>query len=213
MNFLKIKLLVLALIMFAASSAFASLSTYDVTINTSSLSGSNGYLYLQYNPFGTNPVASTGTVSGFSTDGTLGAQDTVDVVNGSAVTGTLPGSVVFANTNGINDYNHAIQFGSSISFVLALNNATSNNNSGTSTFSLGLFADAAGSTPLVNVNGGNYAGTLLTIDLANNGTTTSSILDNTVTPASATPTPIPAAAWLLGSGLMGLAGIRRKQKA
>lgn len=31
-------------------------------------------------------------------------------------------------------------------------------------------------------------------------------LDN----VDATPTPIPAAAWLLGSGLMGLAGIRRK---
>ena len=28
-----------------------------------------------------------------------------------------------------------------------------------------------------------------------------------------TPTPIPAAAWLFGSGLMGLVGIRRKQKA
>jgi hypothetical protein len=28
----------------------------------------------------------------------------------------------------------------------------------------------------------------------------------------ATPTPIPAAAWLLGSGLFGLVGIRRKQK-
>jgi hypothetical protein len=27
-----------------------------------------------------------------------------------------------------------------------------------------------------------------------------------------TPTPIPAAAWLLGSGLLGLVGIRRKQK-
>jgi hypothetical protein len=34
-------------------------------------------------------------------------------------------------------------------------------------------------------------------------------LDN----VSATPTPIPAAAWLLGSGLMGLVGIRRKPKA
>jgi len=28
---------------------------------------------------------------------------------------------------------------------------------------------------------------------------------------TATPTPIPAAAWLLGSGLMGLAGLRRKK--
>jgi hypothetical protein len=28
----------------------------------------------------------------------------------------------------------------------------------------------------------------------------------------ATPTPIPAAAWLLGSGLMGLVGVRRRVK-
>jgi hypothetical protein len=28
---------------------------------------------------------------------------------------------------------------------------------------------------------------------------------------NATPTPIPAAAWLLGSGLLGLAGIRRRK--
>jgi hypothetical protein len=28
----------------------------------------------------------------------------------------------------------------------------------------------------------------------------------------ATPTPIPAAAWLFGSGLMGLSGLRRKEK-
>jgi hypothetical protein len=27
-----------------------------------------------------------------------------------------------------------------------------------------------------------------------------------------TPTPIPAAAWLFGSGLMGLAGVRRRKK-
>jgi hypothetical protein len=30
--------------------------------------------------------------------------------------------------------------------------------------------------------------------------------------ATVTPTPIPAAAWLLGSGLMGLLGFRRKEK-
>jgi hypothetical protein len=30
---------------------------------------------------------------------------------------------------------------------------------------------------------------------------------------SATPTPIPAAAWLLGSGLMGLVGIRRRKQS
>ena len=95
MNFLKIKLLVIAVMMFAASSAFASLS-YNVSIDTSSLAlaGDSGYLYLQYNPL--NGAASTATVANFVTDGTLAtSNDGVDVVNGTAVTGTLPGSVGF----------------------------------------------------------------------------------------------------------------------
>ncbi|NVN89654.1 MAG: VPLPA-CTERM sorting domain-containing protein [Desulfuromonadales bacterium] len=37
-------------------------------------------------------------------------------------------------------------------------------------------------------------------------------LNNTTVSATATPTPVPAAAYLLGSGLMGLAGLRRRQK-
>lgn len=68
MKFMKIKLLIIAVIMFAASSAFASLS-YEVTVNTSSLAGDTGYLYLQYE--GINAVASTATVSNFVTDGSL----------------------------------------------------------------------------------------------------------------------------------------------
>lgn len=51
-------------------------------------------------------------------------------------------------------------------------------------------------------------------DLAYDGTyasfTVSDLSDYAITGTS-TPTPIPAAAWLLGSGLMGLAGMRRKQ--
>jgi hypothetical protein len=43
--------------------------------------------------------------------------------------------------------------------------------------------------------------------MLNDGTATTQIL---ASEASATPTPIPAAAWLLGSGLMGLVGIRRR---
>lgn len=205
MKFMKIKLLIIAVIMFAASSAFASLS-YEVTVNTSSLAGDTGYLYLQYE--GINAVASTATVSNFVTDGSLGAQDTVDVVNGSAVTGTLPGSVALANTNSVNDYNHAITFGNSLSFLVSFASTPGTPAGGASTFSLGLFSDALGTNPLLNTNGGNYAGTVVLVNLNNDGTTSASSLDITTT---ATPTPIPAAAWLLGSGLMGLAGIRRRK--
>jgi hypothetical protein len=207
MNFLKIKLTVIAGIIFAASSAFASLS-YDVTVNTSSLAGDTGYLYLQYTTID-KAVLSTATVSNFVTDGTLGAQDTVDVVDGSAVHGTLPGNVVFANTNAINDYNHAITFGNSLSFLVTLSSASTSTTSGVSTLSLSLFADASGSTPLLNVNGGNYAGTVATINLHDNGSTDAQSLDASTT---ATPTPIPGALYLLGSGLMGLVGMRRKKQ-
>jgi len=208
MKLLNIKLLVIAFVLLITGSAFASLS-YDVTVDTSSLNGQGGYLYLQYDPL--NGLASTATVSNFATNGTLGAQDTVDVVNGSAVKGTLlSGSVVFANTNGVNDYNHAITFGNSLSFLLSFNSTPGAPAGGVSTFSLGLFGDALGSTPLMNTNGGNTApGTVIDVNLQNDGTTS---VDQYVQQATATPTPIPAAAYLFGSGLLGLVGIRRKAK-
>jgi len=206
MKFIKIKLLVIAVIMFAASSAFASLS-YNVSVDTSSLNNLDGYLYFQYIPV--SAANSTATVSSFVTDGTLAVDsDTSSIVNGSAVTGTLPDNVVFANTNGINDYNHAIHFGTSFNFSLLFSDpAFGGQAGGSSTFSLGLFD--ASLTPLLNVNDPVNAGTLFTVSLVNDGTATTQIMANE---ASATPTPIPAAAWLLGSGLMGLAGLRRRGK-
>jgi hypothetical protein len=206
MNFLKIKLTVIAAIIFAASSAFASLS-YDVTVNTSSLAGDNGYLYLQYVSLG-GAVASTATVWNVITDGTLGAQDTVDVAYGNT-TGTLPASVSF-NTNAGSDYNQAITFGNSLSFLVSFSSTPSSAHpSAVSTLSLGVFADNQGATPLLNVNGGNYAGTVAAINLANNGSTSGQSLDGST---DVTPTPIPGALYLLGSGLMGLVGMRRKKQ-
>jgi hypothetical protein len=193
MNFLKIKLLVIAVIMFAASSAFASLS-YDVTIDTSSLNNMDGYIYLQFDPgfgLGSYPnivYAQTGTatVSSFS-GATLGAQDTLNIMNGSAVSGTLPSSVVFTNANVVNDYNQAITFGNAINFHLVLDGlAVDSPSIVASTFSVGLFGNIDGTNPLLTTSGTVFA--------------------------QDTPTPLPAAAWLLGSGLMGLAGIRRRKE-
>jgi hypothetical protein len=201
MKFMKIKLLVIALIMFAASSAFASLS-YDVTVDTSGLTGS-GYLYFQYNSGTTQTLTTTATVQNFATDGTLGALGPNAFPNsGTYVTGTLP-KVSFTNGNvETSDYNQAITFGKSFNFDLVLPTGTSDNAG--STFALSLFQDALGATPLKTVDG-----TLFTISLNADGTATAVVADAGTT---ATPTPIPAAAWLLGSGIMGLAGIRRRKQ-
>jgi hypothetical protein len=206
MNFLKIKLLVIAVIMFAASSAFASFS-YDVTVNTSGFAGSTGYLYLQYATID-KAVSSTATVSLLSTDAIFGAQDTVNVTNGSAVHGTLPANVTFTNTNSVNDYNQAVTFGNTLSFLVSFASTPKADTPAVSTLSFGVFGDAFGGSPLLNVNDPNIAGTVAVINLFNDGGTSAQSFDASTT---ATPTPIPAAAYLLGSGLMGLFGIRRKK--
>lgn len=205
MKFIKLQLLIIALVVFVASSAFAAF-TYDVSIDTSSLSGQQGYLYLDYYP-GNSSVASIATVANFATNGTLGSQDTVDVMNGAAVSGTLPSSVVLANTNGANDYLQAVTFGNTMSFSLSLLNTqafTQPPYQGGSVFSFSLSSDALGSNPLITPSG-----TLFTVTLNDDGTTTTAI---EAAQAEVTPTPIPAAAWLLGSGLVGLGAIRRKKQ-
>jgi hypothetical protein len=208
----KIVLLVFALIAFGASSAFASLS-YDVTVDTSSLNGTSGYLYFQYG--GLNAVDSAATVFGF-TGGTLDALPSENVVDGSAVSGQLPGPVVFANTNGINDYNHGILFGNTLSFGVSFAaTAFGAPDGGSSTFSLGLFSDEFGLNPIYNLQGSNNSvpGTLFTINLMNNGSASSEIIAgqaNVTNGTGVSPVPVPAALWLFGSGLAGLAGIRKR---
>jgi hypothetical protein len=210
MNFLKIKLLVIALVMFTASSAFASLS-YDVTVDTSALINQEGYLYFQYTPV--NGADSTVRLSNFKMDGSgLHANPSSQA---DSVTGALYATptIKFANTYGTNDYNHGVnEFADKFTFSLAFSApAVGEPTGGSSTFSLGIFRDELGETPLYNTVGINYSvpGTLFTIDLNNDGTTTVQTL---ASEATVTATPIPAAAWLLGSGLMGLAGFRRRNK-
>jgi hypothetical protein len=56
------------------------------------------------------------------------------------------------------------------------------------------------------------SGSTASVTQALNGTNVWFNVDNSGTPIAPTPTPIPAAAWLLGSGLMSLVGLRRKRR-
>jgi hypothetical protein len=196
MKLLKIKLLIMAamaVITFAANSAFASYS-YDFNVDTSSLNGQTGYVELQFNP-GLNPGVANATISNFSSDATLGST----VVTGS-VTGALPGTVTINNTAGWNDYYQQVTFGSNVQFALNLS-STANNS-----FALSFYG-ADGFTPLLTNDTTN--GFATTIDVNANGT----VVNNLSNQVAVAATPIPAAALLFGTGLLGLVGVRRKMMA
>lgn len=209
MKLFKLKLLVFALIVFAVGPAFASYSSYDVTVNTSSLFNTNGIVDFTY--ISSSGASSIATLSNFVTDGTLGAQDTAHAINnGLGAAGVLPNAVTFTNdpnTTPNTEYIHGITFGNSLTFLVSFSNlASGGQNGGSSTFSLGLFGDTINWTPLMNASDPNYAGTLVSISLNNDGTTSAQSL---APQAGAAPAPIPPTALLLGSGLLGLVGVRR----
>jgi hypothetical protein len=197
MKLLKLTLLGLALVVFAAGQAHA--ISEVLTVNTSSLDGTGGYLYFQYDPV--SAAGSTATVYNFATDGALGGTAPGAFGNsGQFVTGMLPGNVTFANTNFVNDYNQAITFGNTLSFDVFLNGpAAGGQAGGSSTFSLGLFQDALGANPLITGDG-----TLFAINLMNDGTVSSQTFGGQAN------VPEPSIAVLIGAGMVGLAGMRRR---
>jgi hypothetical protein len=76
----------------------------------------------------------------------------------------------------------------------------------------GLVAESSNGLSYLNI-WGNSPNSYTVFQLGYNTTTQSEIYGpQNNGSANVTPTPIPAAAWLLGSGLMGLFGFRRKEK-
>jgi hypothetical protein len=170
-----------------------------VTVDTSGLS-SSAYLYYQFNPGTDITPSATATVVNL-TGAVLGS--TGVVVDGTYVSGTLPGAVTFTNTGAVNDYNHAVTLGNTLTYNLSFAGgvSTDSNIQSNSVFSFGLFQDENGTVPLITEDG-----VLYTVALNPDGTTSTALFSDKVT---VTPTPIAGAAWMLASGLVGLVGVRR----
>jgi hypothetical protein len=179
-----------------ASMASAAPITYDVTVNTSSISGTPGSLDFEFNPGPLVTQAASIQVLNFTSNGTLAGSP---VLTGD-VSGTLPATVSFDNGTAFNDYFEGLTYGSTLSAQVSLFGPALSSPNGTATsgsaFAFSMFSDAAGTIPVLTTN--TPEGFAFTIDVNLDGTTTVTNFspETTVVPETA---PVPAP--VIGVGL------------
>jgi PEP-CTERM motif len=215
-----------------AASAQAAV-TYNFSVDTSSLAGTNGFIELQFANGGGGAVVAqeaTATISGFtSTGGVLSSENpytSSDLFSQpnvfGSVSGTLPGAVVMDQiTTNFDDYLHAFQFGSDFSFDLTLSGPAIDAPAcvGASSCSLPGFA-----FDLLNADGSQFLLSnfiLGQVEVNPDGSTTATAFTTIDTPSAVTITPVTTAAggvpeptaWslmLLGFG--GVGGLIRQRR-
>lgn len=178
---------------------------YQVTVDTSSLTGTAGYLDLQLNPADTSAPAAVVDVANLQGNLTLLAMPDVF----GEVTGVLPSMVTLTNSAAFNDYFQSVQFGNVFSVMLDIDGdfLTQSSLLGTS-FALALYA-ADGISPLLSTDS---SGALVIFELANQAVAYQTFADNNgVHSAQVATVPLPAAAWSLLSGLLGIARFARRR--
>lgn len=177
----------------------ASAQSYLITVDTSELAGTDGYVNFQFNPADlTAPAADASILQWIGSTTLLDAP----LIEGN-VTGSLPGTVTMNNGTAFNDYFHATQFGDAFSFIVQFSGDVSPVALGTS-FALALYA-ADGATPLLT---DDLSGSLVRFELGAPGVTYLAYSSA----VQVTPVPLPAAAWLLLSGIVTLAGAARSRR-
>lgn len=178
--------------------AQAGFVSYQVSVNTSTLSGQGGNLDFQFNPGGIGAESATATITNFQMIGGILSQPAV--LTGDAV-GSLPGTLTLDNGTAYNDAFQGFTYGNRFGFLLTLSGQALDSPGGTfgSSFALSLY-DAAGITPLLTTDPN---GSVLTVNLNTSGTTTAQTFPqsptNSTPVATATlvsPVPEPSSFWL-----------------
>ncbi len=201
-------LLIAAFLSLAPVATSANVTTYGVTVDTSSFSGTVGSLDFNFNPGPLVTQAASLQILNFSSDG---GQIDSPSITGNVSGGPLPATLTFDNGSGFNDYFGGFQYGSTISFKVSLYgpalNAPDGVSTSGSTFAFSMFKDVGGTVPVLTSNATD--GFAFTVDVNLNGTTTVTNW-SAQTLVSSVPEPEEWAMLMVGIPLMGWQ-IRRKQ--
>lgn len=200
------------LFVLCAATAMADAITYDVTVDTSSISGTTGSLDFNFNPGSLVTQSASLQILSFTSDGTLAGSPELT----GDVSGALPSTLTFDNGSGFNDYFEGFTFGSTLSFDVSLYGPALSSPDGTSTsgstFAFSMFSDAAGTTPTLTSD--TTDGFAFTVDVNLDGSTTVTNYSSetgvvaATGPVSAVPEPGNVALIGLGLGAIGL--VRRR---
>ncbi len=200
----------------AAAALLAAVSTpaqadvmFTVDINTSSLSGQGGGIYLQFDP-GLNADLASVSIANFSVaaPGALDPASALNFSDGGASGSLDSNNLTIWNTFALNDYGEALTFGSHITFLVDLNIPAT------------LTGDS-GSEFLIQVTGPDLLTPLLTADPSGNLVTMSYDTTGALSVLSTNPdaakvsavsaVPEPGGFVLLGSVLVLLLLVGRKR--
>jgi hypothetical protein len=200
---------VAAMCLLSAAEASAGSIGYSITLNTSAVAGSQGFLDVQFNPGVNSSQAATAILAVFTTDGSFpGAAPSVF----GPVSGTLPGDL-FIDNSAYNDYFQSFTFGEAIHFYLNFVGPAVDSPDGTSsgsTFGFGLW-DSTGGIPLLTTD---PLGFVASVDLNNDGSLTPHSfppsLDGGTPVAEFGAVPEPGT-WLLAASALAFIAMKRRR--
>lgn len=198
----------IALLLCAAWPLSADAIIYDVTVDTSSITGTSGSLDFNFNPGPLLTQSASLQILNFSSGGTLAGSPTL---TGDA-SGLLPGTLTFDNLTGFNDYFEGFTFGNTLSFDVsffgpALSAPDGVSTSG-STFAFSMFSDQVGMTPTLTSDLTDGFGFTLNVNLDGTTTVTNFSSETSVVPQTS-GIPEPRGIALSAVSLMLVAALRR----
>jgi len=185
-----------------ASIASAAPITCDVTVDTSSISGTAGSLDFNFNPGPLVTQSASLQILNFTSNGALAGIPT----SIGDVAGTLPATLSFDNGTAFNDYFEGFTYGSTLSFQLSLFGPALSSPDGTSTsgsiFAFSMFSDSLGAVPVLTTDTTNGFAFTINVNLDGSTTITNSSAQTTVVPATGPPAvPEPGTLPLMAAGI------------